>query len=131
MIGRCYIKSFKGYGNYGGRGITVCEEWRNSFEAFYDWAMSNGYADNLTIDRKDNNGNYCSENCRWITNKEQQNNKRNNRLITYKGKTQTMQQWADELGIDSRMIYNRIECLHWSVEKALSTPIKKYARGEA
>ena len=107
MKSRCYNPNDKRFSVYGGRGITVCDEWRNSFEAFYEWAMSNGYADNLTIDRKDTNGNYCPENCRWITNKEQQNNRRNNRLIAYNGKTQTLKQWAEELGINYQTLYTR------------------------
>ena len=130
MISRCYRPSQKNFPRYGGRGIKVCDEWLNGFEAFCKWAMLNGYSDNLTLDRIDNDKNYCPENCRWTTRKEQQNNKRNNRLITYNGKTKTMQQWADELGMDSRTIYNRINCLHWSIEKALSTPVKRYARSE-
>lgn len=71
---------------YGGRGINMCDEWKNSFENFYSWAKENGYKENLTIDRIDVNGNYCPENCRWITNKEQQNNKRNNHIIEYNQK---------------------------------------------
>lgn len=77
MKERCDLKKRRDYKYYGGRGITVCDEWRNDFQAFYDWAMANGYLDDLTIDRIDVNGNYEPSNCRWITIQEQQKNKRN------------------------------------------------------
>lgn len=84
MIDRCYRKKCSAYENYGGRGIVVCQEWRDSFEVFKEWAINNGYDVNAaygvcTLDREDNNGNYCPENCRWITMKAQTHNRRNGR----------------------------------------------------
>ena len=76
MKNRCYQKSYHAFRHYGGRGIIVCDEWRDNFQAFYVWAMANGYADNLSIDRIDVNGNYEPSNCRWVTMSEQNKNKR-------------------------------------------------------
>lgn len=126
---RCYNENTRGYNRYGGRGITVCDEWLNDFQAFNDWAMANGYRDDLTIDRIDNNKGYSPDNCRWATPKEQANNRCNNRILEYKGKKQTMKQWAEELNINYSTLKMRINAYHWSVEKALTTPTQKHKVG--
>ena len=128
IVQRCTNPKQANYKLYGGRGIKVCEEWRKDFKAFHDWAVANGYTDDLTIDRIDVNGNYCPENCRWATKKEQSNNTRTNRLITYKDETHTLQEWADFLGASKGAIYRRLK-RGWSVEKALTTPIKNQKHG--
>lgn len=127
MKQRCLNKNSKDYRRYGGRGITVCKEWVESFEAFRDWAIANGYADNLTIDRINNNGNYEPSNCRWTTNKRQQNNKRNNHLLTYRGETHSISEWAKKVGISVTALKQRIYA-HWTIEKALTTPTEKTQR---
>ena len=89
--------------------------------------MNNGYEDTLTIERKDVNGNYCPENCKWATMKEQSNNKRNNHYLEYNGEIKTISQWADKLGISKSTISSRIE-LGWSTEDILTKPVKQYKR---
>ena len=121
MKERCSNENNKNYERYGGRGITVCDEWLQNFQAFYDWAMANGYKDSLTIDRIDNDKGYSPENCRWVTMKEQSNNKSCNIIITFNGKTQTLKQWADELGMNYTRLYQRIYVRGWSIEKAFKT----------
>lgn len=100
--GRCYNLNDHKYSNYGGRGIEVCDEWRNNFQAFYDWSINNGYKEGLTIDRIDVDGDYEPNNCRWVDQKTQQNNRRNNTRLTYNGKTQTISQWASELSVNKK-----------------------------
>lgn len=119
---RCYSENYAQYNDYGGRGISMCESWKDSFESFKEWSLENGYSDDLSIDRVDVNRNYEPLNCRWLTIKEQQNNKRNNHLLTYNGKTQTMRQWADELGLGYFTLAARLNRYGWTVEEALSTP---------
>lgn len=126
MVERCFSKSDKRYLEYGGRGITICAEWlsEHGFEHFYKWSVHNGYSDNLTIDRKDVNGNYEPLNCRWVSMKIQQNNRRNNHLITFQGVTKTLSQWSEVTGIKSLTILHRINS-GWNTEKALFTPVRK------
>lgn len=118
---RCYNIKNEAYPDYGGRGIIVCNEWLNDFQTFYDWAMQNGYADNLTIDRIDVNGNYEPCNCRWATRKEQNNNTRSNRYITFNGETHTMAEWAKIKSISYGALRQRLY-RGWNIEKALNTP---------
>ena len=121
MKNRCNNKDDSNFYNYGGRGIKVCDDWNNNFEHFYDWALKHGYSDALTIDRINNNGNYEPNNCRWISRAEQNNNKRNNHLLTYNGKTQNIKKWSEELGLKWSTIYSRLH-QGWSIERTLSTP---------
>ena len=117
----------KYYNDYGGRGITVCDEWKKDFIVFKKWALQNGYSDNLTIDRKNNNKGYNPENCRWADMKTQNNNTRSNNLITFNDKIQTLSQWADELRIERSILKYRLN--HgWGIEKTFKTPVKKKNR---
>ena len=107
MKARCNSERNPKYKDYGGRGIKVCNEW-NEFLPFYEWAMANGYSDALSIDRIDNDGDYCPENCRWATNKEQQNNTRKNRLVSYDGKIYTVAELAEKYGIERATMWARV-----------------------
>lgn len=118
---RCNNPNCKIYKNYGGRGIKICNEW-NDYNNFKEWAINNGYKENLSIDRIDVNGNYTPENCRWTTSKVQANNKRNNRLLTLNGTTKTMSEWSEETGIKVATIWDRLN-KGWSVEKTLSQKV--------
>lgn len=101
---RCFNRNSVSYCYYGGRGISMCDDWLKSFQAFYDWAMENGYSDNLTIDRIDVNGNYEPSNCRWVDAIIQANNKRDNVFITVDGISMTIAEWSRRTGIDHRKI---------------------------
>ena len=117
---RCYKPSCKSYSHYGGRGITMCEDWKDDYSVFKEWALSNGYEDGLSIDRIDNNKGYYPENCRWATIKEQNSNKRTTLRIQYKGETKTLQEWAKILGMKSHTLYHRVCRVGWSVERAFT-----------
>lgn len=123
---RCFNQNRLDFKYYGGRGIKVCDEWKDNFQAFYDWAMANGYSDKLTLDRIDVNENYEPSNCRWISQKMQCENRNSNRLISAFGKTHTISQWAEITGIKFTTIKGRIDRMGWSNEKALSTKPRKY-----
>lgn len=128
MKNRCYNQNIKGYKDYGAKGIIICKDWLDDFVSFYNWSLKNSYADNLTIDRINTNGNYEPNNCRWATMKEQENNRTNNHLITFQNKTQTLSQWADEIKMDMNRLYSRIVKLGWSVEKAITTPVSTHKK---
>lgn len=119
MKRRCYDKRVKQYKNYGARGIKVCDEWLNSLESFAKWSYDNGYNDTLTIDRIDNNGNYEPNNCRWVDQQTQQNNKRNNIKIEHNGKIKTISQWSKELDISYSKLYSRIVKKNMTIENIL------------
>ena len=115
----------KNYKNYCGRGIIICNEWKDNIVNFYNWAMANGYSDDLTIDRIDVNGNYDPSNCRWTTMKVQQRNRRNNRLITFNGETKCVTEWAKELRFNPPILFKRLT-KGWSIERALTEKVKIY-----
>lgn len=111
IIGRCTNPKNTSFKNYGEKGIDLCPEWKGEkgFINFYNWAMQNNYSDTLTIDRIDNNLNYSPSNCRWVSQKVQQNNRSNNHVITYDDKSMTISQWADYLNVPVYMILNRLK----------------------
>lgn len=125
MISRCENSDVKEYKNYGGRGISVCQEWHD-YLSFKSWSLDNGYEHSLTLDRVDVDGDYCPSNCRWVTQKVQANNMRTNRMLTYNGATHTMAEWADIVGIPYQRLNSRIFS-GWSVERALFEPVHESA----
>lgn len=122
MKSRCYNPHFSQYKNYGARGISVCDEWKDDFQSFHDWAISHGYTDELTIDRIDNNGNYRPDNCRWINNKAQSNNRRSNHIVTIENETKTLTEWCEIYDINYQTVQDRIR-RGWSESDALTKPI--------
>ena len=124
---RCYNKNCKQFKDYGGRGITVCDEWIHDAAAFINWCLSHGYEKDLTLDRIDNNKGYSPDNCRWTTRKIQANNTRRNHFITYKSETHTVHEWADKLHLNYSVLSHRL-ARGWSVEDAIETPIKTFER---
>lgn len=121
MYCRCYYSSTNQYKNYGGKGIKVCEEWKHmeGFINFYNWAINNGYSEELTLDRIDNSKDYCPKNCKWSTPKYQSNHKTNNVLYTINNVTKTSKQWCEEYGISQTTFKDRIK-RGWTIEQALT-----------
>ncbi len=118
IIQRCINPRNASYKNYGQKGITICEEWRNSFEAFFrDMGTK---PEKMSIDRIDNTRSYSKDNCKWSTNKEQQNNKSSNRILILNGRSQNLQEWANELGMNHKMLRRRVR-LGWTDVAVLTT----------
>lgn len=128
MKQRCNNPNNKDYIHYGSRGIKVCKEWENSFVSFRDWALNNGYTEELTLDRKNNERGYSPDNCHWATRREQVNNRSNNLMFTYKGITHTLAEWSEIYGINSSTLYDRVMRLGYSFEEAISKPMPKIIR---
>lgn len=124
MKQRCLDPNSSCFYRYGGRGITVCDAWQQSFEIFYE-SMGPRPSAKHSLDRIDNNGPYSPENCRWATNAEQSSNTRRNQLVTFEGKTKTITEWANELGIRPSTLNSRLCKYNWTVEEALTTPVTK------
>jgi len=124
MIQRCYYTKAEHYYRYGGRGVSVCEEWKNSFKAFYDWAVSKGWHEGLEVD-KDKIGTgllYSPEMCCLLTPKENGNCSRRNKLLEYNGKIQSVSMWAEEISINPFTLYRRLG-LGWTAKKTIETPL--------
>lgn len=128
MVHRCYDPNNQKYYAYGARGIKVCDEWHNDYDTFYKWAIENGYELGLWIERIDNDGNYCPENCKWATRKEQMRNTRRTKYITYKGETHSLAEWCENLNLYYPTINSRLN-KGWSIEKSFETPTEKTFNG--
>lgn len=124
MKQRCSLESCRAYKNYGGRGIKVCEDWKNNFSAFYDWAIANGYKSNLTIDRINNDGDYCPENCRWATRQEQNNNTRYCHFVLINGQKLNLKQVSKQFNVPYSRLRMRI-LRGMDIMDAIRTPKQK------
>lgn len=122
MIDRCTRPTIRSWDRYGGRGITVCDAWQD-FTGFRDWAMANGYADDLTLERVDNDGNYQPDNCKWIPRADQARNRGNSLRLEWDGQTKTLSDWIKDprAVVSYHTAYGRIQ-RGWNVEKAVTTP---------
>lgn len=125
MKSRCNNINDKHYLDYGARGISVCNEWNCDYTSFEEWALDNGYADGLSIDRIDNDGGYNPSNCRWTSRKVQAGNRRSNRVISFRGESHTLSEWSDIVGINYKTLHNRIRS-GWTVERALTENTQKH-----
>lgn len=124
MKQRCLNPNSKSYSNYGKRGIKICEEWLNNYQSFYTWSINNGYKEDLTIDRINNDGNYEPSNCRWVDRLTQCNNTRQNKLYEINGVNKTIHQWALEYNVPVQRVRQRVYVHKWDILKALTTPVK-------
>lgn len=124
MKQRCFNPANPYFDDYGGRGISVCDEWKHDFISFRDWSLSNGYEETLTIDRIDNDGDYTPENCRWVHISVQANNRRSTRLISYNGETHSVTEWARICNIPAPILFSRLK--RNTFEEAISKPYNSY-----
>lgn len=124
MKTRCQNPKAQNFNYYGAEGKIVCEEWQE-FKPFYDWSMTNGYQENLEIERIDNSLGYSPSNCRWATKTEQANNKRNNHIVEYSGECKTIAEWAKKYKMNYYTLHSRIVDSHWDIEKAITTPVRR------
>lgn len=125
MKARCYNPHDKYYKNYGGRNIQVCDEWRSDFVPFQKWSSINGYKQGLSLDRIDNDKNYEPDNCRWVTQREQANNKSNNRKVLYCGKLCTLYELEKITGITRQNLYQRLFVYKWDIQRTIKQPVRK------
>ena len=128
MIRRTEYLQNKDYRYYGAKGIRICPEWRHNFDLFQEWALENGYADDLTIDRIDNSKGYDPSNCRWVTKAEQNHNKTDLVIIDFGGKSVTFGELSREYGIPCNILYKRVVDYGWSIERATSEPVHSIKR---
>lgn len=119
MRQRCSNPNNKDFHNYGGRGISVCEEW-SDFKPFFDWASNSGYREGVTIERVDVNGGYAPHNCTWVVNELQALNTRKIRTFTYLGKSMTIRELSELAGVNIHTMKNRLTTYGWSVEEAVA-----------
>jgi hypothetical protein len=127
IIQRCYNPKAKNYHNYGGRGIGMLDEWRNSFPSFEEFCLNNGWRDGLQIDRIDNSAGYFPSNIRFVARADNLRNKRTNHMITYKGETHCLTDWCNILGIADSSLHRRLSS-GWSVEDAFTKPIQRHRK---
>ena len=126
MMIRCYYEKHAQYKDYGGRGIKVCERWLERPGGIKNFIHDMGKRpDGYSLDRIDVNGDYCPENCRWVSKKEQANNRRNSCKITYAGEERTISEWAEKKCLSASVLYNRIMKSKWKIDKALNTPVRR------
>ena len=123
MKSRCHNPKTSFYNSYGGKGVTVCPEWKNDFQVFHDWAISHGYSDDLSIDRIDVNGNYEPGNCRWVSTKAQAKNRSNNHIVIVDGVSKSLMEWCEIYSINYKTVRDRLK-RGWAVKLALETPVK-------
>lgn len=117
---RCCNRNSERFNDYGGRGISLCDEWTNNPQAFIEWSLANGYKQGLQIDRIDNDRGYSPDNCRFVTAQINCNNTRRNRMITFNGKTMSVTAWAREIGMPPQTLFSRLDRSKWTIEKALT-----------